>query len=128
MIGKTIKTLLTGDVTLVSLVGTNIFPYVMNEGISLPSVVYTIESLTPSYNKSEWANDEIIFAVHSFSKDYAQLQLVVVAVREALELKNGGYGTQDINRIYLSGQQEGYDIAADTFFNKLIFSVKINSY
>jgi len=128
MIGKTIKSLLAGDATLVALVGTKIYPYVMNEDTTMPAVIYTIDSLLGVYTKREWANDEISFSVYSFSKDYAQLQSVVSAVRGALELKSTGSGTQDINRIYLAGQDEGYDNMADVFYNKQSFTVTINTY
>lgn len=128
MIGKTIKSLLTGDATLVLLVANKIYPYVMNEDTDLPAVVYTIESLDPCYNKQGWANDEISFAVHSFAKDYSVLQSVVSAVRGALELKNTGYGTQEISMIYLTGQEEGYDNGADAFYNKQNFKLIINTY
>ena len=128
MIGKTIKSLLTADVTLVALVGTKIYPYVMNEDTALPAVVYTIESLDANYHKGGWAFDEILFAVHSFSKDYSNLQSVVPAARGALELKNTGFGTQDISMIYLTGQEEGYDNGADAFYNKQTFKLRINTY
>lgn len=128
MIGKTIKSLLAADSTLVSLVGTKVYPYVMNENTALPAVVYTIDSVSPEYNKNGWALDDIEFSVHCFAKDYEQLQSVVSAVRGALELKLTGSGTQDINHIYLSGQDEGFDGGEDVYINSLKFRVKINSY
>jgi hypothetical protein len=128
MIGKTIKSLLAGDATLVALVGTKIYPYVMNEDTTMPAVIYTIDSLSAVYTKREWVNDEILFSVYSFSKDYAQLQSVVSAVRGAVELKHTGSGTQNVNMIYLTGQDEGYDNMADVFYNKQNFSVTINTY
>jgi hypothetical protein len=128
MIGKTIKSLLSGDSTLTALVGTKIFPYVMNEDTSLPAVVYSIDSLSPEYNKGGWALDSIDFTIHSFSDNYDELQSVIVAVRAALELKRTGAGTEDINRIYLTSQDEGFDNEAGAFFNKLTFRVITNSY
>lgn len=129
MIGKTINSLLTGNGTLTALVAsTKIYPYVMNEDTTLPAIVYTIDGITPVYSKGGWVNDEISFSVLSFSKDYNQLQSIVSAVRGALELKSTGYSTQNINRIYLVGQEEGYDNGPDEFFNKLNFTVTINTY
>ena len=44
MIGKTIKSILAGNGTLTALVAaTKIFPYVVNEGTTMPAIVYTIE-------------------------------------------------------------------------------------
>ena len=128
MIGKTIKSLLTADVTLAALVSTKIYPYVMNEDTDLPAVIYTIDSLQPVYTKSGWGYDDIGFSVYCFAKDYAVLQSVVSAARGALELKNTGYSTQEINYIYMTGQEEGYDNGADAFYNKMNFSVILNTY
>jgi hypothetical protein len=129
MIGKTIKSILTGDSTLIALVpAVRMFPYVMNEDTVLPAIVYTIDSVSPDYNKGGWALDEVMFSVFSFSKDYAQLQSVALAVRGALELSTAGYGTESIGNIYLIAVDEGYDQGADTFFNKQQFTVKTNSY
>jgi len=129
MIGKTIKSILTGDSTLIALVpAVRMFPYVMNEDTALPAIVFTIDSVSPVYNKGGWALDEVVFSVFSFSKDYAQLQSVALAVRDALELSTAGYGTENIGNIYLIAVDEGYDQGADTFFNKQQFTVKTNSY
>jgi hypothetical protein len=129
MIGKTIKSILTGDSTLIALVpAVRMFPYVMNEDTVLPAIVYTIDSVSPDYNKGGWALDEVMFSVFSFSKDYAQLQSIALAVRGALELSATGYGTESIGNIYLIAVDEGYDQGADTFFNKQQFTVKTNSY
>jgi hypothetical protein len=128
MIGKTIKSILTGNSSLVALVGTKIFPYVMNESTTMPAVVYTIDSMEPEYTKGGWVNDSVTFTVNSFAKDYTGLQSVVSAVRTALELNHTGSGTQSINRIYLIGFNEGYDGQSDVFFNSLIFNVIINTY
>lgn len=129
MIGKTIKALLTGNSTLTALVAaTKIFPYVMNEDTDVPAIVYTIDSLEPEYTKKEWVLDNISFTVTSFHRDYGSLQAIVTAVRGALELNSTGSGTQDINRIYLSGLEEGYDISGDVFYAKLTFNTKINTY
>lgn len=128
MIGKTIKTLLAASSTLTTLVGTRIYPYIMNPDTTLPAIAYSIDSLEPEYNKKEWATDTITFSIHCFSKDYAQLQSVVSAVRTALELKLTGYGSQDINRIYLRGQDEGFNLDEDAFYNRQIYELKINTY
>lgn len=128
MIAKTINTLLTGGASLVALVGTKIFPYVMNEDTSLPAIVYTVDSLTPEYNKSSWSGDHIQFSVHSFAVSYTSLQDVVDAVRDAVELKATGYSGQEISRIILIGQEEGFDNEAGVFYNKQTFNVKLNNY
>jgi hypothetical protein len=89
MIAKTINTLLTGGSSLVTLVGTKIFPYVMNENTELPAIVYTVDSLSPEYTKGGWSGDYIQFSVHSFSKSYTELQNVVDAVLYSHPRKRG---------------------------------------
>jgi hypothetical protein len=129
MIAKTIKSILANNVALVALVPVaRIYPYVMNEDTDLPAIIYTVDSLKANYTKGGWSNDDIEFSVHSFSKEFTLLQTIVSAVRTALELNQTGSGSQDINRIYLSSMDEGYDNNADVFFNTLIFNVVTNAY
>lgn len=129
MIGKTIKSILTTNSALIVLVpAVKIFPYVCNEDTAAPLIVYTIDSVQPEYAKTGWTGDMITFSVNSFAKDYNTLSLIVSAVRTALELNQTGYGTQNINRIYLRSVNEGFDLSNEVFGNKLTFEVKINSY
>lgn len=129
MIGKTIKSILAANTTLTALIpALRMYPYVMNEDTTLPALVYTIDSVDPTYTKKEWVNDVIEFSVHSFGRDYGDLQDIASAVRGALELNETGSGTNDINRIYMTGMEESYDVASDVFYNKLKFKVTINTY
>jgi hypothetical protein len=129
MIGKTIKSILAGNSTLIALVpAVRMFPYVMNEGTTLPAIIYTVDSLLPDYTKGGWMLDEVAFSVASFADDYSELQTVVSAIRGALELSQVGAGTQSINKIYLTGMDESFDQEQNVFGNRLNFSVKINAY
>ncbi len=129
MIGKTIKSLLTSNVALTALIpSASMFPYVMNEDTELPALIYTIDSVDPEYTKKEWVFDIVDFSVHSFSRDYGDLQDIASAIRDALEMNQTGSGTEDINKIYMAGMEEGFDIGADVFYNKLKFRVKVNTY
>ena len=129
MIGKVINTLLTANAGLTALVpAVRIFPYVMNEGTPLPAIIYTIDSLTPEYDKDGWNEDEVSFSVVSFSGDYANLQSIVQQVRAALEGKRGTSNGITYHKIYLSNQTEGYNTTEDVFLNKLTFRVIVNNY
>ena len=124
-IGITIANLLKANDALLELVPeSNIFPIVANEDTSLPMVIYMIDSLGPEYDKDGWIGDECNFSVISFSEEYANLQLIATEVRAALEWKE----TNDTNKIYMTGQDEGFDITSNMFLNKLTFSVVINNY
>jgi len=124
MIGILIADLLKANDDLIALVPEiSIFPYVANENTPLPLIVYTIDSLNPEYNKDGWIGDICNFSVISISDNYANLQLIVKQIREALELKKGIY----TRRIILTGLQE-YNIAENMFMNKLNLSVNIFDY
>jgi hypothetical protein len=127
MIGKTIISLLNVS-GVTSIVGTRIFPYVMEVDTATPAVTFTIDSLIPEYDKAGWCHDDIVFGIHCFCKDYDTLQNLVAATRAALELKSTGSGSQDIGRIYLTGQKEGYNISEDKYYNRQTFKLKIKTY
>jgi hypothetical protein len=129
MIGKVITSLLTANTSLLALVpAARIFPYVMNEHTPMPAIIYTIDSLNPTYTKDGWAVDEIPFSVVSFSKDYAILQDIVIQVRLALEWNEGSFDDVTIKRIYVTGMAEGFNLTESVFMNRLSFKVEMNSY
>ena len=129
MIGKVIAHLLKDNAALLALVPTaNIYPYVINENTPLPAIVYTIDSVTPGYDKQGWIGDECTFSVVTFSDNYASLQDISLQVREALELLKGTNESITIQNIYLTGQTEGYNINEDVFLNKLTFSTVVIDY
>jgi hypothetical protein len=129
MIGKVVRSLLSGSGTLTALVpATKMFPYVMNEDTDLPAIVYTIDNIDPEYDKDGWTHDKCTFSVFSFSPDYAVLQDIVAAVRGALERQHGTVGDITIGWIYMRGQTEGYSPGDDIFLNKLTFDVNIIDY
>jgi hypothetical protein len=122
MTGLTIAKLLKAHPGLVALVSAaNIFPYVAKEDTPLPLIIYTIDSVAPDYTKDGWAEDNIGFSVISFSEDYASLQSIASEVRDALELQND----TNTKAIRMTGQQEGFNIAENVFFNKQTFEIEV---
>jgi hypothetical protein len=129
MIGKVVRGLLDDSAALIALVPVaRMFPYVMNEDTTLPAIVYTIDSVSPEYDKDGWTHDKCVFSVVSFSADYATLQSISVAVRDALELERGTVEGITVGQIYMRGQVEGYSPGDDIFLNKLTFDVDIIDY
>ena len=129
MIGKVITSLLKANVDLLALISAdNIYPYIINEGTSLPAIIYTVDSLVPGYCKDGWVGDEYMFSILSFSDDYAILQQIVDEVRNALELEKGVTEGIGYERICLTGQSEGYNITENVFLNRLTFSTVVKSY
>lgn len=129
MIGKVIKSLLVANTDLIALVPeVSIFPYVMNENTALPAIVYTIDSAAPDYTKDGWVGDEMSFSVISMSDNYNTLQSIVPEIRAALELEKGTIEGITIERIYMSGMAEGFNLTESVFMNRLTFTVVMNNY
>ena len=126
---KVISSLLKANAALLTLVNTNsIYPYVLNENTALPAIVYTVDSITPGYDKDGWTGDDITFSVISLSDNFANLQSIALQVRAALELKSGTTESITYWNILLTGQLEGYSISEDSFLNRLTFTTTIISY
>jgi len=129
MIGKAIVSLLNANEDLLALVASaNIYPYVINEDTALPAIVYTIDSLAPEYTKDGWIGDECVFSIVSFSDSFTSLQNIAMEVRKSLELESGVNAGITTERIYLTGQSEGYNISENVFLNRLTFSTIITGY
>ena len=129
MIGKVIKSLLVSNIDLTALVPEDsIFPYVLNENTALPAIIYTINGLESDYTKDGWNWDDITFSVISLSDNYNTLQSIVYQVRTALELKYASVEGVTIEKIYLTGMDEGFNLVESVFMNRLTFTVKMNTY
>jgi hypothetical protein len=126
MIGKVIAHLLKANADLLVIVPAgNIYPYVMNEDTHLPAIIYTIDSVTPGYDKDGWLGDECVFSVVTFCDNYTTLQCIALEIRQALELQSGTHEGITLRNIYLTGQLEGFNIQEDVFLNKQTFSTEI---
>lgn len=129
MLGKVINTILTNSASLTALVpSTSIYPYVINENTPLPAIIYTIDSLSPEYDKDGWAGDIYDFSIISFSDNYSLLQDIILQIRNTLELIKGTYNGIKINRVQLEGLTEGYNITENCFLSRLTFSVQVVDY
>lgn len=126
MIGALIKHLLVENEDLTNLVGSGkIFPYIINKDTTLPTIVYMIEGVDPEYSKDGWVLDKVRFSVSAFSNDYAELQKILLQIRESLELKSGTIQSIIIRPIYMTGLTEGFNITEDTFMLKIDFNVEV---
>lgn len=127
MTGKIIVELLKASTPLMALVeGSKIFPYAANENTPFPFIIYGVGDIDPEYTKSGHEGDNTDFTVACFSDDYSTLQDITKEIRSALELQKGTFSGKRIGRIYVTGQQEGYNDAAGAFGNRLSFTFKIN--
>ena len=128
MIGKVITTILTGSSAVTAIVGTKIFPILMEENTKLPAISYTVNDIDATYAKREWTNDIAHFQVTAFAKSYADTNELVTAIRNAMEMTAGTFGTARINYIYLEGYKEEYDLEGDSYQITLNFRTNITEY
>jgi len=128
MIGKTITSILTNDSALTALVGTKIYPILMEENTKLPAISYLITEINAEYFKQGWAGDAAHFQIRIFAKSYAEANTVALAVRSALERANGTYDTTVITAALLEGYTEDYDIDGDAYQINLSFRTNIKQY
>jgi hypothetical protein len=128
MVGKLVNYLLTNEAGLTALVGTKIFPYVINEDTTLPAVIYKVNSLDVIYDKDRWVNDEFNVTVSNYSVDYTQVENIAYQVRAALENKQGRINNITCNRIELIGQEEGFEITEGVYYNRLTFNIIVTNY
>ena len=126
MIGKAILAILSGYTGLTDLIGSKIYPLVIAVETGLPAVVYGIDSVSPIYTKTSWVQDEVQFRVTSYAREYSEAIEIAYQVRAALELTSGIYSSVDIQDIYMTGQDEFYQIDADVFIIRINFTVRVN--
>lgn len=127
MIGKEITELLKANTDLTDIVpGVNIFPYIINEDTPLPTIIYTINGSAPDYNKTGYAGEMVRFTILCLSRDYGQLQDITNEVRAALEFKTAS--PRIINRIYLTGYDEAFNLSEEIYIARLNFETYINFY
>lgn len=126
MIGKAIIEILSGYTGFTALVDTKIYPLVLPEDTDLPAAVYAVESVSPLYSKTGWVQDDVVFRVVSYSKKYSEALDVADQARDALELTEGIYDSVDIQKIYMTGQDEFFQIDANVFIIRQTFNVFVN--
>ena len=129
MIGKAVYNILANDSALAALVSTNIFPEVAPAGTEAPVVVFSVESIQPEYSRSGLDRDASTVAVLCFSKDYTDSIDILIAVRNALELKVGIFNTVQIGKAQVQQIISGYDFETETHYQKITFDFEnVNTY
>jgi len=105
-VGKAIYNILTNDATVSGIVGTNIFPEIAPPNIDVPYIVYSVLSNTPSDSKEDGgAVDVSNIEVYNFQSTYNNAIDLGVAVRAALDRKNGTYGGVKLQSIQYANEQ-----------------------
>lgn len=128
MIGKVITSILTNDSATTAMVGTRIYPILMEENTLLPALSYTVLAIDAEYSKAGWADDFVDFDVRLYAKSYAEVNSLASVVRSALEVTAGTYSTTIIGRILVTGYNEEYHPDGDAYSIILNFRTQVKQY
>lgn len=126
MIGKVINKLLKDSSELSALVGTKIFPYAIDEEMSVPAVIYRVRNTVPNYSKDGFMNEISNVEVLSYSNKYMNCLDISSAVRSAIELKNGVIEGISVVYIRISSIEEDFDLEQGIYFSKINFTILTN--
>ncbi len=117
---KHVYSLLTSDSELTEMVNDNIFPLVAEESVNYPFIIFTKESVTPSYTKDFLTFDLVTISVVVASNNYIDTVNIAERVRNVLENYRDSY----FYNILLDSVSE--EFVEDAFIQQLNFSAKIN--
>lgn len=105
-------------------IGTKCFPLIAENSTSFPFLIYSRESLEPSYCKDGLYEDEVSMTVKVVSNTYDQGISIAQEVREILTLRN--YTTEDMKiNSQLSSAYESYE--NDSYIQTLTFRLVLDN-
>ena len=120
MINKAIYYILSNDTGVTDLVADRIFAVTAPENTLVPLIVFARDSVDPIYTKSGHEADRSSVIILIFSKIYDESIQILKAVRNALELVKGEFNGVSIADAKVTGIDEGYDLAADTYYQTIL--------
>ena len=128
MIGLGIANILENYSDLTDIVGTKIFPILAKQRTSLPLVEYTIDTLTPEYTKTEWIGDDVDFSILCTALSYKLTTELAGEVRNAMELEAGAKNGITMQKVYMDGYTEDYDLDGSSYIINLRFRTRVIAY
>ena len=106
IVGKAIYNILSTTSAVTDIVQTKIYPEIAPQNEGQPYLVYSVVSNSPTDTKEENGNvDEAAIEVYCFNTTYSTAIDLGVAVRAALERKNGTFGGVAIQSINYTNEQ-----------------------
>ena len=84
-VGKEIYSLLNGNDSLTGVVGSKIYPIIVEKETTYPFIVYKRSNIIPSYTKDFHFKDEVIIDIICVSDDYSESVDIASMVRDILE-------------------------------------------
>ena len=128
IVGKAIYNILSNVTAVTDIVGTKIYPEIAPQNESQPYIVYSVVSNSPTDTKEENGNvDEATIEVYCFNTNYSTAIDLGVAVRAALERKNGTYGGVQIQSINYTNEQMDVNPERSIWVAIQDYTVRINN-
>lgn len=128
IVGKAIYNILSNVTAVTNIVATKIYPEIAPQNESQPYIVYSVVSNSPTDTKEENGNvDEATIEVYCFNTNYSTAIDLGVAVRAALERKNGTYGGVQIQSINYTNEQMDVNPERSIWVAIQDYTVRINN-
>tara|TARA_R100001443_G_scaffold20907_1_gene33134 strand:+ start:7838 stop:8230 length:393 start_codon:yes stop_codon:yes gene_type:complete len=128
IVGKAIYNILTNVTAVTDIVGTKIYPEIAPQNESQPYIVYSVVSNSPTDTKEENGNvDEASIEVYCFNTKYSTAIDLGVAVRAALERKNGTFGGVEIQSINYTNEQMDVNPERSIWVAIQDYTIRINN-
>ena len=128
IVGKAIYNILSNVTAVTDIVSTKIYPEIAPQNESQPDIVYSVVSNSPTDTKEENGNvDEATIEVYCFNTNYSTAIDLGVAVRAALERKNGTYGGVQIQSINYTNEQMDVNPERSIWVAIQDYTVRINN-
>ncbi len=118
-VGKEIYSLLNGSSSLTDIVGSKIYPIIVEKKTTYPFIVYKRSNIIPDYTKDFHFKDEVIIDIICVSNNYSESINIASIVRNILEDKRFA----DIESIKLESADE--DFIENAYIQTLSFNLTI---
>lgn len=124
-IGDVIYNLLSNDVDVSAIVGTNIFPYLAIESVAYPYIVYSQTGLEPTNEKDGVSClDKIEVEIEMYSETLAEVEDLADKVRTVLDRYNGTVETLIIQSATFLAEDMGYSDIDRVFLKMQSYSFR----
>ena len=118
-VGKEIYSLLNGSSSLTDIVGSKIYPIIVEKETTYPFIVYKRSNIIPDYTKDFHFKDEVIIDIICVSNNYSESINIASIVRNILEDKRFA----DIESIKMESADE--DFIENAYIQTLSFNLTI---
>lgn len=124
-----IYTLLQANANLTSLVSTRIEPLRAGQNLTLPCVVYRVDSVLPeSTHEAAGVIDAYRVSFSAFADNYLTVEEILAALRTALERQTLSTAGTHIQSASYDGLNDSYDLGADMYGQTATFIIRSARY